>query len=64
MAEKNKFINFVKFFAESEKDWEPRNQVPEESFKSEEGSLDIFNIFRNFLPPQCGVSTMGEKVRK
>ena len=31
-------------FAESEIDGEPSNQVPEESFKSEEGCHEIFNI--------------------
>ena len=29
---------------ESEKDGEPRNQVPEEGFKSEESWHEIFNI--------------------
>ena len=34
--------------SESEKDGEPRNQVPEEGFKSEEGWYEIFNILPNF----------------
>ena len=35
--------------AESEKDGELRNQVPEESFKSEEGWHEILNILPNFF---------------
>ena len=35
--------------AESEKDGEPRNQVPEEGFKSEEGLHEICNILPNFF---------------
>ena len=34
---------------ESEKDGEPRNQVPEEGFKSEEGWHEIFCILLNLL---------------
>ena len=34
---------------ESEKDGEPRNQVPEEGFKSEEGWHEIFNILPNIF---------------
>ena len=35
--------------AESEKDGEPRNQVPEKGYKSEEGWHEILLIFLNFL---------------
>ena len=34
---------------ESEKNWEPRNQVPEESFEIEEGLHEIFNILPNIF---------------
>ena len=34
---------------ESEKDGEPRNQVPEEGFESEEVWHKIFNILNNFF---------------
>ena len=34
---------------ESEKDGEPRNYVPEEGFKSEEGCYEIFNILVIFF---------------
>ena len=37
------------YMAESEKDGELRNQVPEEGFKSEEGLHEIFNILLNFF---------------
>ena len=35
--------------AESEKDGEPRNQVPEEGFESEEGLHEIFNSLPNIF---------------
>ena len=35
--------------SESEKDGEPRNQVPEEGFETEEGWDEIFNILVNFF---------------
>ena len=35
--------------AESEKDGEPRNQVPEDGFKSEEGWHEIFNSLLKFF---------------
>ena len=34
-------------WSESEKDGEPRNQVPEEGFKSEEGWQEILHILLN-----------------
>ena len=34
---------------ESEKDWELRNKVPEEGFKSEEGWYEILHILLNFF---------------
>ena len=36
-------------YAESKKDGELRNQVPEEGVKSEEGWHEIFNILINFF---------------
>ena len=37
---------------EYEKDGEPRTQVPEEGFKSEEGWLEILNIWPYFFTNQ------------
>ena len=34
---------------ESKNEGEPRNQLPEESFKSEEGLHEIFNVFLIFF---------------
>ena len=39
--------------AESEKHGEPRNQVPEESFKSEEGWQKIFNF--HLISTECSI---------
>ena len=36
-------------FAESEKDGEPRNQVPEEGLKSEESWHEILHMLLNFF---------------
>ena len=36
--------SYISSLPESKKDGEPRNQVPEESFKSEEGWQNIFNF--------------------
>ena len=35
--------------SESEKDGEPKNQVPEEGFESEEGWHEILNIWLNLF---------------
>ena len=42
----------VQLEAESEKDGEPRNQVPEEGSNSEEGWQEMFNILPNFFKIQ------------